>query len=422
MTLLYCTPSPTRARQSRKTGHLPVLLYGIGNSKLAGIGHPIVEECRWLTRKPSQRAWDFLSFALAVTAADSFIKRADAADGWTREIGLRVELLDPAPWQAISSEIGQTLRFLTGDIWQVEFLRKGLPIPSLKTKTLTDSACDCVCLFSGGLDSLIGALDLIAGSRTPYLVSCAYPKDAEKQDFLVRELGIKKNRHFSANPDPRWNHANDTSTRSRSFLFIALGTLIASTIQHQQTGPLELYLPENGFISLNVPLTDRRIGSLSTRTTHPHFIAGIKQMLSAVDLNVRIVNPYQFKTKGEMIGECKEPAVLKKLSGATVSCGKWKRRSQQCGRCLPCLIRRAAFKAAEATDSTDYRFAQPSEVDDPEDILAVRLACLKMRTDPDKWIRRSGPMPADSGVRQALADVFRRGLIEVDQYLSRVLA
>ncbi len=422
MIRLFCTPSPARAEQSRRTGHLPVVLYGVGNSQLAGVGHPIVEECRWLTRAPSQRAWDFLSFALAVTAADSFVKRADAANGWTREIGLKVELLNPTPWQTISSELEQTLRFLTGDIWQLEFQGRGTPIPSLKTRRWKDAACDSVCLFSGGLDSLIGALDLIAGARIPYLVSCAYPKDAEKQDFLVRELGIKRNRHFPANPDPRWDHTNETSMRARSFLFLALGTLIASTLRRKKTEPMELYMPENGFISLNVPLSDRRIGSLSTRTTHPHFIAGIEQMLTAMDLNVRIINPYQFKTKGEMIGECKEPAVLKRLSGATVSCGKWKRKSQQCGRCFPCLIRRAAFKAAKITDPTDYRFTSLSEVDDPEDILAVRLACLKMRTDPERWIRRSGPIPADSSVRHALADVFRRGLAEVDRYVSKALA
>ncbi len=422
MTRLFCTPSPARARKSKKSGHVPVLLYGVGTSRLAGIGHPIVEECRRLTRAPSQRAWDFLSFALSVIAADSFVKRADAADRWTREIGLTVELLNPSPWEQISGQLEQTLRFLTGDIWQLKFETRGAPIPSLKTLRWKDAACDCVCLFSGGLDSFIGALDLTAEGRTPYLVSCAYPKDAEKQDLLVGQLGIKKDRHFSANPDPRWEHDNDTSMRARSFLFLALGVLIASTIRSKETKIVDMYLPENGFISLNVPLTDRRIGTLTTRTTHPHFIARIEQMLSAVELNIRIVNPYQFKTKGEMIGGCKEPALLKKLSAGTVSCGKWKRTSRQCGRCLPCLIRRAAFNSAKVNDPTDYRFKSLSKADDPEDILAVRLAALKMRADPEKWIRRSGPLPVDGSVRRELASVFQRGLTEVDNYVSKDFA
>jgi hypothetical protein len=60
MTRLFCTPSRARAKKSKKSGYLPILLYGVGTSRLAGIGHPIVEECRRLMRAPSQRAWDFL--------------------------------------------------------------------------------------------------------------------------------------------------------------------------------------------------------------------------------------------------------------------------------------------------------------------------------------------------------------------------
>jgi hypothetical protein len=421
MTRVFCSPSPKRVSDAQKKGEVAVLLYGVGSAALAGVGHPIVEECRQLTRPPSKRAWDFLSFALGVTAADSFVKRSEAADGWTREIDITVELIEPAPWQAISDRIENTLRFLTGDIWRVSFAGRGAPLPTMKTTRWKDSGCDCVSLFSGGLDSFIGAIDLIAEGREPYLASCAYPKDGEKQDFLVRELGIKKNRHFPVNPDPRWDHENETSMRARSFLFLALGVLIASTLKRSDEKAVDVFVPENGFISLNVPLTSRRLGSLSTRTTHPHFIAGVEQILGAVGLNVTLCNPYQYKTKGQMIAGCKNAAVLRKLLNATVSCGKWKRKSQQCGRCLPCLIRRAAFSAAKVPDQTDYRFANLSDVDDPEDILAVRVACLRLRGSPEKSIRRSGPLPENVELRAQLASVFHRGLTEVENFLSKAL-
>lgn len=419
MMTVYCTPSPARARQAQKSGALPVLLYGVGGPKLAGIGHPLMEECRWLTRSPQPAAWDFLSVALSVIAADSFVKRAEAADGWTRQIALTVEVLNPTPWTSIRTNIADTLRFLTGDLWELSFEKKGPPLPSLKRRRWKDSSCDCVCLFSGGLDSFIGALDLTAGGRTPYLVSCAYPKDAEKQTSLIRQLGIKRNRHFPGNPDPRWDHANETSMRARSFLFLAMGTLIASTLRPADDNPVALYLPENGFISLNVPLSARRLGSLSTRTTHPHFLKGVASMLNAIGVSVTIRNPYQFKTKGEMIRDCNDPGLLRKLASETVSCGKWKRTSQQCGRCLPCLIRRSAFMAADVQDSTDYRFPTLNDVDDPEDLLAVRSAYLAMKDGPEKWVRRSGPLPDDPVLRASFADVFRRGLMEVNTFASK---
>jgi hypothetical protein len=422
MSRLFCTPSPKRAASSRKDGFLPVLLYTTGTPVLAGIGHPIINECRELHRPPSRIAWDFLSLSLGVIAADSFVKRADAADGWTREIDLTVELLEPSPWRGVSDEIEKTLRFLTGDLWRLTFEANGAPIPGQKRMVWKDAGCDAVCLLSGGLDSFIGALDLMASGLMPYFVSCAYPKDAEKQTALASKLGLLGNRHYHANPDPRWAHENETSMRARSLLFLALGTLIASTLRIKPAeAPIPLYLPENGFISLNVPLTARRLGSLSTRTTHPHFIGGIQSILSNAGLNVRILNPYQFRTKGQMMRDCRDLAALKKLAQMTVSCGKWKRKSQQCGRCLPCLIRRAAFDAADLADSTNYRFHELSGADDQEDIVAVRLAYHQMLSAPGKWIRRTGPLPEDPALRAQFMDVFVRGLKEVGGFVTRAL-
>jgi hypothetical protein len=59
---------------------------------------------------------------------------------------------------------------------------------------------------------------------------------------------------------------DETSTRTRSFLFLAFGLAIAS-IEGSS-----LWIPENGFASLNLPLTADQRGSLSTRTTHPLFL------------------------------------------------------------------------------------------------------------------------------------------------------
>ena len=72
--------------------------------------------------------------------------------------------------------------------------------------------------------------------------------------------------------------------------------------QYRRGDVVELLIPENGFISLNIPLTPLRLGSLSTRTTHPLFIQQMQDILDALDFRVRLSNPYQFKTKGEMLG------------------------------------------------------------------------------------------------------------------------
>ena len=53
----------------------------------------------------------------------------------------------------------------------------------------------------------------------------------------------------------------EPSQRARSILFIALGLLIANSYNPE----CKLIIPENGFISLNVPLTKTRLGTFSTK-------------------------------------------------------------------------------------------------------------------------------------------------------------
>nr|VFK21105.1 MAG: Queuosine biosynthesis protein QueC [Candidatus Kentron sp. LPFa] len=151
-----------------------------------------------------------------------------------------------------------------------------------------------------------------------------------------------------------------------------------------------LLVPENGFISLNVPLTPLRVGSLSTRTTHPWFIQKIQGVFDACRFPVRIENPYQFKTKGEMFAECQNPELLRKLAAHSMSCSRSTRLHQHCGRCVPCLIRRAAFVRAGIHDETPYLFSNLSTNDSDhlqfDDVQAARYAIHNVSTKGiERW-------------------------------------
>ena len=60
----------------------------------------------------------------------------------------------------------------------------------------------------------------------------------------------------------------------------------------------------------SIPL---RLGALSTRTTHPFYMARWNELLAALGISGRIENPYWHKTKGEMVGECANGALLARL-------------------------------------------------------------------------------------------------------------
>src|SRR5205814_1902742 len=148
----------------------------------------------------------------AVFGTDRFVLRSITPDAWTREIDLELDLVDPSPWNARSDRIAAALRFLTGDIWRIGFKDGGARPPSWHPK-FTDR--DCVCLFSGGMDSFIGAANLADAGRQPLLVSQASPKEGPTQEYLARQLGLSENR-FDGRVIERHAPPYEPSSRSRS--------------------------------------------------------------------------------------------------------------------------------------------------------------------------------------------------------------
>lgn len=411
------------------TAEVGALLYGLNDKTRyrAGLGNPVRHAIACLATPVSQVAFDFLSIALAVTAADLFITRGDAPDGFARRIELSVAIGNTTPWKKVGPQLALLLNFLSGDAWSIQFLPDGARTPGVKERAaqkhkIDTTKADCVCLFSGGLDSLIGAIDCFAGNRRPLLVSRASNKDGKYQRTLRAFLPAGPT--LSVNDDPRADVVAEGSTRTRSLLFLALAACAASAISEVRGGStVPLVIPENGFIALNPPMTRRRYGALSTRTAHPHYLSGIQAIFDAVNIPAIMENPYCFTTKGEAFAACRNQDLIKKLAACTVSCGKWKRANEQCGRCVPCLIRRASFHSCKLKDTTPYTSADLKAVlnakKHDEDLVAVLYAIRKARgRDLSPWVVKSGPLPLDLDKRQKYIDVARRGLKELEGFLK----
>jgi len=339
-------------------------------------------------------AWDFAVIAAGVVSADQAVQRSQAADGWTRIIELKVDVLNPEIWTKVTPLLTKALGFLTGDHWQLVFV-KGLavlPNPE-KPKQLVH---DCVSLLSGGLDSLIGAIDLKAKGLRPFFVSQTARGDSEKQITYARTISGDDQSHFQFGETvhlPKGMRA-DTSHRSRSILFLAMGVVAACGTKKygelKKNQKVPLVVPENGFISVNVPLTPTRLGSHSTKTTHPYFMKTIQSALDEVGLSVELTNPYQWKTKAEMIKECRDKKLLNKLIFSSTSCGRFARTYTHCGRCVPCIIRRAAINACYKHDKTEYRFndlgADDRNHSKFSDVLGVKMAIAgAKKVGLEKW-------------------------------------
>ena len=292
-----------------------------------GIGRALDQLASYGLR-PSERAIDLVLIAAMVNAGDTRVSRSiNAQDGWTREIDLYVPVSAVKAWDDEKRYIEELIKFLTGDRWRVFFRDRTDRTAALvvQPKRLEIDGLTDVSLLSGGLDSLIGAIDLLVNGKRPLFVSHYWDAETAKaQTGLLKILKKRFSEHEIKSLRVRLgfdrNHLNtgerETTQRGRSFLFYALAALAASAIGQ----PMAVNIPENGLIALNVPLDPLRSGALSTRTAHPHFIAGMRRLTNAIGLSVSFANPYRHMTKGEMVSNCADISFLREVVDNSMSC------------------------------------------------------------------------------------------------------
>jgi 7-cyano-7-deazaguanine synthase in queuosine biosynthesis len=401
-------------------GALEVTLYDQpqGEDK-AAVGWAVRQEIRRSGLVPPARAWDFLSIALSVVTADFAELRSKSPDGWTRELELEIAVADPTFWTSQARALEEILRFLTTDRWKLAFHDSGF-VPAKPSKTRHPSE-DCVALLSGGLDSLIGAIDLAAEAKKPLVVSQTVRGDGAKQIGFAQRIGSGLT-HLQLNHNVKTPDKQETSQRARSLVFIAFGIIAATSLRAYQLGKtIPFYVCENGFIAINPALTPGRLGSLSTRTAHPEYLRRLEAVLKAAGLMIEIRNPYAMMTKGEMLRNCADQGTLKAEAVSSTSCGRFQHYNyHHCGRCVPCQVRRAAFKAWGAIpDSTDYVFEPLGKRDrdhaEFDDVRSIAMALATVEVDGlDRWLGNAISSPLiTASERPLLRAMLDRGLGEL---------
>lgn len=386
---------------------------------------------------PSEAGFDAIVLGLLVYMADMKISRTiQAQDSWSREIILTVPVFNEY-WSGHKETFERMLKFLTGDLWSIEFTKRELTLAQEdQFKNRTDKY-RIASLFSGGMDSFIAAINYMEQGQPTLLVSHAGESRVRHwQTDLLSVLDEKygdvphENAYYWTNLDGmEFPEAGaDLNQRSRSFLFISVALFAMSGIKECT----KLFMPENGLIALNVPLEYLRLGSHSTRTTHPFYLKLWNEVVSDV-FGFSILNPYWNKTKGEMAKECLNKEVLKIALGLSYSCSSvnsvsiQSRKSNHCGHCLPCIIRRAAIhKAFDDFDPSEYMdqnvtLLVNNRESKGEQIRSLQYAIERLKKNPSSkkaLIHKPGPLDMDDAYLTQLADIYYRGLMEVDQWIQ----
>ncbi len=290
-----------------------------------------------------------------------------------RRLKLKLPVRHPDVWARAQSELERAVSFLGRDEVSIQLVRRKQRADRAREFVLEDDE-RCVCLLSGGLDSLAGAVWSLEKGLTPILVShYGNGRLAEIQHRLVKQLGEAFDKELQHIPIyvarakgkevrgrlPSAPHSI-MSQHLRSFLFLSLASAVAL-----QSGIGRIYIFENGPVALNPDFSEARV---NTRTAHPHFLEFFADFLKAsLAVEINVENPFLHSTKGEVASIINNPGLLS-LAGETNSCWNWFRvhllAHQQSvqhfdgthdGDCLPCVIRRIAMHRANLWNS-DARY------------------------------------------------------------------
>lgn len=323
------------------------------------------------------RFQDLLNIATYVFATDQRVKRGQKQDqlfdnDWHRHFYFVIPVRELDFWNSdeVKNCLQATIGYLSDDTYEFEFVPMKDKPSFQEFLNINDDGeilkhPDQVIMFSGGLDSLGGAIEeAICQKRRVFLVNHrSAPKLDTRYANLEKLLAEKCERntlhHVRVTVQKQKKMNQEYTQRSRSFLFISLGATIADIFNLQS---VRFY--ENGVVSLNLPVCAQVVSGRATRTTHPKVIAGFKKLLMLVSgHDFQVENPFLWKTKTDVVRDIIK-ADCAGLIQHSVSCAHtWQMKTtvhSHCGTCSQCIDRRFAIIAAGAEN---YDPLEPYAVD-----------------------------------------------------------
>jgi 7-cyano-7-deazaguanine synthase in queuosine biosynthesis len=361
---------------------------------------------------------DLLEVAAYVYCADQQSPRGsdtlpDYGEDWRRQMHFTIPVREVDVWQRpeVNDALCAVLSFLSDDFYEFTFVKAHNPTadrnPYFRDQVDRAWAPDRVALFSGGLDSLAGAVDAIsAGERVALVGHYSSSKVFGIQRSLV---GALEDRDLAASLfyvpvriTNKGQEAADNTQRTRSFLFASLGLVVA-----QMFGQDQLTFYENGVMSLNVPIAGDVIGSRATRTTHPKVIRGFERLFSSLLAKpIDVLTPFQWVTKAEVISTIVSRG-FGGLISITSSCTRprsWSTEQVHCGSCSQCIDRRVAIVAGgyeQLDPAGGYAVDVMTGVRTEERDVRMALAYVRSVRSMSQ-VSRTGVIHKYPGIAQAL--------------------
>lgn len=308
---------------------------------------------------------DLLDVGAVIYMVDLYAKREK---NLARRVGILMPVRHPEIWAQAQAQVERTVSFLARDNIGIHFVKRKEHRDKLRDFSVTPNE-RCVCLLSGGIDSVAGAVWAIEHGLTPLFVSHfaantlpgiqksligklsqIYGRKFPHVSIHVAKSRKRKGRYKLGRP-PR----SIIAQHLRSFLFLSLATAVAL-----ESKSSKVYIFENGPGALNPVFSEARI---NTRSVHPRFLEYFRTLIETVfGVELAIENPFCYQTKGEVACHLSSKK-FQCLIPITNSCWNWYRvpvmakqlgiqgfNGRYDGKCFQCILRRVAIHHASLWD------------------------------------------------------------------------
>lgn len=345
------------------------------------------------------RILDLLEIAAYVFAADRWTRRGspDSLEyhGWARSFEFHIRVRDAGFWSmpSVQDALREALLFMTGDKEYSFDFKSGHRTPAANLFDLARSSLPVpdeatILLFSGGLDSLAGAVECLT-STTNHLCLVSHesqPGTIRTQRALADALDERFPNRIMRVPFSHSLHglrAVEETQRSRSFLFATIAFAVSTAL-----GKDCFQISENGFTSLGLPERQDLMNARASRTTHPKTVWLLESLLSKIaEREFSIITPYLWNTKADVFSKLRDCG-CEHLISSSVSCSKTFQnleQATQCGGCSQCIERRFAAYASKMEDIDSdcgiYAFDFIRESIEDGDVRTTVIDFIRMARD-----------------------------------------
>lgn len=284
---------------------------------------------------------------------DFYTKRQEDLDN-SKKLTIEIPVNNLKKFEKVKKRIEKLLTYMTnGERWSINFKKQSKKKKlERKQMILENKKYNSIALLSGGLDSMAGACT--EKENATLFVTYASNDIENNNARIVYDSLIKNtnNSHVSVGKVNCEEEAHYTE-RTRSLIFIASCLIYAD---YYKISTIKIY--ENGIMSLNPKFNfSRRV----TKTTNQKTLYMINEILDILGINIKVENPFKYKTKKEII-ELIPRDFDEMIQKGTRTCSKnsgiihFRNKNIgnfHCGICIACMLRQIGMVNIPRKD-TEY--------------------------------------------------------------------